>query len=72
MEKPGFTYWTSTPPNQWDSLRYHKAWEAAGLPMDKGTITLAFRNQLQWFESNGSEEEKKVAAKLSEKFQWQS
>ncbi|CAG8494730.1 13972_t:CDS:2 [Funneliformis mosseae] len=37
-----------------------KAWEAASLPMKKGTVKLAFQNQLQWFESNGSEEEKKA------------
>jgi len=57
-DKPGFSYFITTPCEEWDALEYHEEWCASKHPINKATITLAITRQLEWLMKEGSEEEK--------------
>lgn len=63
LAKLGFSYFLTTPCEAWDALRYHEEWRASKLPMNKTKITTSLYKQLDWFENEGSEEERKSAKK---------
>ncbi|CAG8645740.1 229_t:CDS:2, partial [Funneliformis mosseae] len=67
-EKPGFSYFITTPCEAWDALEYHEEWRASKLPMNKAKITTSLYKQLDWFENEGSEEEKKSAKRMLQQF----
>ncbi|CAG8664325.1 10258_t:CDS:1, partial [Paraglomus occultum] len=67
-DKPGFSYFTTTPCEEWDALEYHEEWCASKHPINKATITVAITRQLEWFMKEGSEEEKKEANRMFKQF----
>src|SRR5438128_2320255 len=67
-ERPGFSYFISTPCEAWDALEYHEEWCAYKYPMNKGKLTTALYKQLDWFKTEGSEEEKKSAERMLNQF----
>ncbi|CAG8562431.1 3450_t:CDS:2 [Paraglomus brasilianum] len=66
-QERGFNYWLSASPSEWDPLQYHKAWVAAGFPLNKGTVSMALKNQLKWLQRRGSDKEKTSAKQALEK-----
>ncbi|CAG8621956.1 6064_t:CDS:2, partial [Paraglomus brasilianum] len=67
-DKPGFSYFITTPCEEWDALEYHEEWCASKHPINKATITLAITRQLEWLMKEGSEEEKKEANRMFKQF----
>ncbi|CAI2168419.1 14522_t:CDS:2 [Funneliformis geosporum] len=67
-EKPGFSYFMTTPCEAWDALEYHEEWRVYKYPMNKGKLTTALYKQLDWFKTEGSEEEKKSAERMLNQF----
>ncbi|CAG8565835.1 4591_t:CDS:2 [Ambispora gerdemannii] len=67
-DKPGFSYFITTPCEEWDALEYHEEWCASKHPINKATITVAITRQLEWFMKQGSEEEKKEANRMFKQF----
>ena len=60
-ERPGFSYFITTPCEAWDALEYLEEWRESKLPMNKAKITTSLYKQLDWFENESSEEERKSA-----------
>jgi len=60
-EKPGFSYFLTTPGEAWGALEYHEEWRTSKHPMNKGKLTTALYKQLDWFKDTGSKEEKKAS-----------
>ncbi|CAG8616033.1 17993_t:CDS:2 [Acaulospora morrowiae] len=67
-EKPGFSYFLTTPCEVWDALEYHEEWRAAKHPMNKGKLTTALYKQLDWFKNTGSKEEKEASERMLNQF----
>ncbi|CAG8630954.1 3715_t:CDS:2, partial [Acaulospora morrowiae] len=68
-EKPGFSYFISTPCEDWDALEYHREWQAKKYEMSKTKVKTAITRQLEWFMENGSKEEKSTASRTLKQFQ---
>jgi len=68
-DKPGFSYFFTTPCEDWDALEYHREWYAMKYEMNKSKVKTALTRQLEWFTSSGSQEEKSAASKMSKQFQ---
>ena len=63
-DKPGFSYFLSTPCDAWDPLEYYEEWYESKELFNKAKIALAITRQLKWFENEGTEKEKKEDEKM--------
>ena len=68
-QKPGFSYFISTPCEDWDALEYHREWQAKKYEMSKTKVKTAITRQLEWLIETGSQEEKSAASRTLKQFQ---
>ncbi|RIA84851.1 hypothetical protein C1645_742008 [Glomus cerebriforme] len=67
-DKPGVSYFLTTPCDVWDPLEYYEEWYASKEPFNKAKIALAITRQLKWLENEGTEKEKKGAERMLKQY----